>query len=264
MNSRGPIQLPQFMSNQFDPFKFTAPTAKPLPVILLLDCSGSMSGEKIRNLNDAVRDMLEVFRDTENSEVEIHVAVITFGAEVKLQHALATSCDIQWHDLSASGGTPLGTALRMAKAMIEDKDIVPSRAYRPAVVLVSDGQPTDSWENPLQAFISEGRSAKCDRMAMAIGADADEVVLGKFIEGTKNPLCYAENAKQLRDFFKYVTMSVTSRTKLQTPDVVPEASTIDAKPATIEARAEKPKPPTEKPSDEAGNNEQQAEEGFSW
>lgn len=54
------------MSNTpFDPSKFTAPKAKPLPVILLLDVSGSMSGEKIRNVNDAVRDMLDTFSDTE-------------------------------------------------------------------------------------------------------------------------------------------------------------------------------------------------------
>ena len=250
------------MSNLFDPSKFTAPTAKPLPVILLLDCSGSMSGEKIRNLNDAVRDMLEVFRDTENGETEIHVAIITFGAEVKLHQALASAGDIRWHDLSASGGTPLGTAFKMAKAMIEDKNVVPSRAYCPTVVLVSDGRPGDSWENPLQAFIKEGRSAKCDRMAMAIGADADEEVLGKFLEGTKNPLFYAENAKQLRDFFKFVTMSVTIRTKSQTPNVVPEAGAIDVKPATIEARSEKPKPATQLSSDETESNEQPNEEGY--
>ncbi|HBW1732290.1 TPA: VWA domain-containing protein, partial [Klebsiella quasipneumoniae subsp. quasipneumoniae] len=41
----------------FDPKKFTTPTARPLPVVLLLDVSGSMSGEKIDNLNKAVRDM---------------------------------------------------------------------------------------------------------------------------------------------------------------------------------------------------------------
>ena len=146
--------------------------------------------------------------------------------------------------------------------MIEDKDVIPSRAYRPTVVLVSDGRPGDSWENPLQAFISEGRSAKCDRMAMAIGADADEVVLGKFLEGTMNSLFYAENAKQLRDFFKYVTMSVTIRTKSQTPNVLPEASAIDVKPATIEARPEKPKSVTQQSSNETGKNEQPSEEGY--
>lgn len=248
--------------NTFDPSKFTIASAKPLPVVLLLDTSGSMSGEKIRNLNDAVRDMLEVFRATENGETEIWVAVITFGAEVKLHQALISAGDVQWHDLSAGGGTPLGVAFQMAKAMIEDNNVVPSRAYRPTVVLVSDGRPGDSWEKPLQAFIKEGRSAKCDRMGMAIGADADEEVLGKFIEGTKNPLFYAENAKQLRDFFKFVTMSVTIRTKSQTPNVVPEAGTIDVKPATIEARSEKPKSPTQQSSDETSKNQQPSEEGY--
>jgi uncharacterized protein YegL len=228
----------------FDPTKFTAPTAKPLPVVLLLDVSGSMHGAKIQNLNDAVKDMLDTFRDTENNEIEIHVATITFGAEVKLHQPLASASDIAWHDLSASGQTPLGTALQMAKAMIEDKGVVPSRAYRPAVVLVSDGQPNDSWEKPLTDFISDGRSAKCDRMAMAIGADADEEVLGKFIAGTENPLFYAENAKQLRDVFKFITMSVTIRTQSQNPNVVPEPDSIEVKPSTIELRKERPKDPS--------------------
>lgn len=246
----------------FDPTKFVADAAKPLPVILLLDVSGSMSGEKIRNLNDAVKDMLGTFRDTESGEVEIRVAIITFGAEVKLHQPLASVLEISFQDLSAHGGTPLGTALRMAKAMIEDKDVVPSRAYRPTVVLVSDGRPGDSWQQPLEAFIGEGRSSKCDRMAMAIGADADEGVLGKFIEGTKNPLFYAENSKQLRDFFKFVTMSTLIRTKSQSPDVLPSASSVDVKPATIELRSEKPKSVIQKASDGSGQNEQPSEEGY--
>lgn len=250
------------MSTPFDPSKFTAPTAKPLPVILLLDCSGSMSGEKIRNLNDAVRDMLEVFQETENGETEIHAAIITFGAEVNLCQPLTSAGGIVWRDLPAGGGTPMGTALQMAKAMIEDQAVVPSRAYRPTVVLVSDGRPTDSWEDPLQAFINEGRSAKCDRMAMAIGADADEAVLGQFVAGTTNPLFYAENARQLRDFFKFVTMSVTIRTKSQTPNVVPDAGTIDVKPATIETRSEKPKSATERSAGGAAEDKQPNEEGY--
>lgn len=233
----------------FDPSKFTAPKAKPLPVILLLDVSGSMSGEKIRNLNAAVRDMLDDFSDTENSEIEIWVSIITFGSRVTLHQPLASAGDIVWQELSASGTTPLGVALEMAKAMIEDKAVVPSRAYRPTVVLVSDGQPDSGWERPLNDFIREGRSGKCDRMAMAIGADADEAVLGKFIEGASNPLFYAENAGQLRDCFKYVTMSVAARTKSQTPNIVPAASVIDIKPATIEVRQEKPKPVVQKSPD---------------
>lgn len=246
----------------FDPSAFTAPTAKPLPVILLLDVSGSMKGSKIQNLNDAVRSMLGTFRDTENGETEIHVAIITFGAEVKLHQPLASVSDATWTDLSASGGTPLGTALKMAKAMIEDKNTVPSRAYRPTVVLVSDGRPGDSWNEALADFIKDGRSSKCDRMAMAIGADADESVLGKFIEGTSSRLFYAENAKQLRDFFRFVAMSVTIRTQSKDKNVVPDPGAIGIQPATIEERSKRSQglsPP--KQSGDAAPNEE-SEEGY--
>jgi uncharacterized protein YegL len=110
--------------------------------------------------------------------------------------------------------------------MIEDKETTPSRAYRPTIVLVSDGQPTDSWEKPLEDFISEGRSSKCDRMAMAIGRDANEKVLKRFIEGTSHDLFFAENAEQLHEFFQMVTMSVTMRTHSKDPNIIPAPSDV--------------------------------------
>lgn len=210
----------------FDPKKFTTPTAKPLPVVLLLDVSSSMSGEKIENLNKAVEDMLDTFAQEEKMETEILVSVITFGNHVELHVPYTKASQVQWQGLRANGMTPMGAALKMAKAMIEDKETTPSRAYRPTIVLVSDGQPNDSWERPLEDFISEGRSSKCDRMAMAIGRDADETVLKRFIEGTPHDLFYAENAGQLHEFFQRVTMSVTMRTQSKNPNVVPTPSEI--------------------------------------
>ena len=211
----------------FDPKKFTTPTAKPLPVVLLLDVSSSMSGDKIENLNKAVEDMLDTFAQEEKMETEILVSVITFGNQVELHVPYTKASQVQWQGLHANGMTPMGTALKMAKAMIEDKETTPSRAYRPTIVLVSDGQPNDSWEGPLNDFIAEGRSSKCDRMAMAIGHDADEAVLGRFIEGTPHELFYAENASQLHEFFQRVTMSVTMRTQSKNPNQVPDPSEIE-------------------------------------
>lgn len=212
----------------FDPKKFTTPTAKPLPVVLLLDVSYSMSGDKIDNLNKAVEDMLDTFAQEEKMETEILVSVITFGGQVDLHVPFTKASQVQWHGLQVNGDTPMGTALKMAKAMIEDKETTPSRAYRPTIVLVSDGQPTDgsTWKQAMDDFISEGRSSKCDRMAMAIGHDADEKVLKRFIEGTPHDLFYAENAGQLHEFFQRVTMSVTMRTQSKNPNVVPAPSEI--------------------------------------
>jgi len=212
----------------FDPKKFTTQTAKPLPVVLLLDVSYSMSGDKIDNLNKAVENMLDTFAQEEKMETEILVSVITFGGKVDLQVPFTKASQVQWHGLQVNGDTPMGTALKMAKAMIEDKETTPSRAYRPTIVLVSDGQPTDGnmWKQAMDDFISEGRSSKCDRMAMAIGHDADETVLKRFIEGTPHDLFYAENAGQLHEFFQRVTMSVTMRTQSKNPNVVPTPSEI--------------------------------------
>ena len=60
--------------------EFTLSSARPLPVIVLADISGSMLEHgKIQSLNLAVREMLEAFRDEDDLRAEIHVAVITFG-----------------------------------------------------------------------------------------------------------------------------------------------------------------------------------------
>ena len=184
----------------FNPADYIVPTAKPIPVLLLLDTSGSMAGPKIDTLNSAVRQMLTAFSKEGTREVEVRVSIITFGSSVTRLQPFTPVSSIDFHPLTADGMTPLGTALRAAKDMIEDKNETPGRAYRPTVVLVSDGQPNDQWEEPLRAFISEGRSSKCDRMAMAIGYDADKDILSRFIEGTQNPLFEAHQASEIQRF----------------------------------------------------------------
>lgn len=212
----------------FDPKKFTTPTAKPLPVVLLLDVSSSMSGDKIENLNKAVEDMLDTFAQEEKMETEILVSVITFGGQVELHVPYTKASQVHWQGLQANGMTPMGTALKMAKAMIEDKKITPSRAYRPTIVLVSDGQPNDNWEKPLEDFISEGRSSKCFCWAMGIGQDADKGVLERFISKTPflatevpNRVFEAKEARDIHQFFQLLTMSMTRRTQSKNPNVIP-------------------------------------------
>ena len=114
----------------FDPSKYTVAKARPLPVILLLDRSGSMSGEKISTLNAAVNEMIESFKTAGQGEVEINLAVISFGdggATYDLQ--LQSVAGINGICLTANGGTPMGMALKMAKDLIEDKEIIPFRYH---------------------------------------------------------------------------------------------------------------------------------------
>lgn len=222
----------------FDPSKYTVAKARPLPVILLLDRSGSMGGEKISTLNAAVNEMIESFKTAGQGEVEINLGVISFGdggASYDLQ--LQSVASVNGISLQASGGTPMGMALRMAKDLIEDKEIIPSKGYRPAVVLVSDGAPNDDWEDPMNDFISGGRSSKCERFAMAIGTNQEDPVLNKFLSGTENKVFLASEASKIRDFFKFVTMSVSVRSRSQNPNALLPAASNPASSTAIEDMA---------------------------
>lgn len=200
---------------------FSAPSARPLPVIVLADVSGSMSeGGKIQALNQSMREMLESLRDEEDLRAEIQVAVITFGnKEVRTHLALAPAAQANWADAAATGNTPMGAAFDVARQLLEDRAAIPSRAYRPTLILVSDGQPTDEWKGPLDALIGSERGGKAFRMALGIGADADIAVLSDFLRDPKTRVFRAEEARQIRKFFRLATMTVAARSRSANPNV---------------------------------------------
>lgn len=211
--------------------EFTVSTARPLPVILMADVSGSMAADgKIDALNAAVAEMQAAFSEEEDDgRAEIHLAVVTFGGTATLHTPLTPASEAKWTPMSASGRTPMGAALGLVTDLVEDRDRVPSRAYRPTIVLVSDGLPNDEWEEPLKRLLGSERAAKAQRFALAIGADADHGVLRKFLDDPEGRVFEAHEAREIRKFFRWVTMSVTSRSRSGQPN-----RTVDVDPADLD------------------------------
>lgn len=243
----------------FNPQEFTASKAKPLPVILMLDTSDTMNwvinpeavthtGQfvmseghrvelveggiaRITVLNEAVKKMVRTFAKYERDATEILVAVITFGKETRLILPPSAASDVRFVDLEAGGEkTPLAEALDIAKQLIEDKTQIPSRAFRPLVVLVSDGMADDGWQGRLDDFVKNGRTTKCDRMALAISKDADRDMLAKFIAGTDHTVFESDSAEEITEFFKFVAMSTVQRTLSQNPNITPKDSAVKVPP----------------------------------
>lgn len=229
----------------FEPKNFKATAPKALPVILMLDGSGSMSfNGKIASLNNAVQAMIRTFAKESQKDMEIWVSIILFSGETARVHTEYTPAqELEakgFERLEANGRTPLGSALTLAKEMIEDKSKTPSRAYRPAVILVSDGKPNDEWKEPMQAFM-EGRSAKCERFAMPIGDEANQSkAIRQFLgEEYIENLYYADEAKDIANAFSCITMSISERVRSRDPNVI--ASTRAAAPAAVSQQAPKPR-----------------------
>ena len=185
---------------------------------------------RISVLNDAVRKMLHTFARYERDATEFLIAIITFGEDTRLALPPSPASEVRFTDLVPCGETPLGRALEIAKELIEDKTQIPSRAYRPVVILVSDGEPTDSYQTQLDDFIRNGRTAKCDRMALAITQEADRAMLAKFVEGTNHQVFEADTSDRITDFFHFVTMSSVQRSMSRNPNIVPEDSHVQTPP----------------------------------
>ncbi len=213
----------------FDPKKFTIPEAKPLPIYLLLDVSGSMEGIKLLELNKAISKMIADFKD-QSSEIPIYISILLFGSKSSIEMLPTEIHHFHWEPLeldqcrhtgrNIKGITPMGVTFMDLKELVEDKNITPSRAYRPLILLVSDGKPNKGWQEPLNNLISKGRSSKCDRMSMAIGKDANHEVLFSFVKGTGNKVFIAEDTSQISNFFKLVTMSITKRIQSKNPNTI--------------------------------------------
>lgn len=198
---------------------FTSAVARPLPVIVLADTSGSMSENgKIEALNTALNDMVTGFAEEEQGRAEIHVAVITFGGVAQVHVDLVPAAKVILRPLDASGKTPMGGAFDLARGLVEDQQKIPGRAYTPAIVVVSDGQPTDEWEPALVRLLRSERAKKAQRFALGIGVDADVTVLRRFVSNPEGKVYGAADARQIKSFFRWVTMSVATRSRSTTPD----------------------------------------------
>lgn len=201
--------------------KFQVQNARPLPIIVLADTSGSMSVDgKISALNHGLKDMIASFATESRLRAEIQVSVIAFGGEdAEIILPLTPAHQIEGsRQLTADGMTPLGSALTMASGVIENKELIPSRAYKPVVILISDGYPNDDWEGPFERFQRDERSSKATRFAMAIGSDADDRMLSDFANDPEAPLFRGENARDIHRFFRAVTMSVSARSQSTKPN----------------------------------------------
>jgi len=209
--------------------EFTMSSARPLPVIVLADVSGSMGANgKIDALNDAISQMIAAFAEEDDTRAEIHVSVIAFGGRgTSIHKPLRPAHETCWEPMSASGRTPMGEAFELARTMIEDRDTVPIRAYRPTLVLVSDGVPTDEWRGPLAALLTSERASKATRFAMGIGADADRETLTTFLANDEGRVFEAHEARGIKKFFRWVTMSVTTRSRSANPNSVVMVEPMD-------------------------------------
>lgn len=191
-------------------------SARPLEFIFLLDVSGSMAGPKIQSLNfaidEAIPEMKRVALDNVNADVFLRV--LTFGSYAKWHIAKRTPIsEVTWKPVQVDGATMMGAALKEVAVVLEDKNM-PERGLPPVLVLVSDGMPSDSFEQGMQALLNTRWGKKAIKMAIAIGDDADHDILKRFVNDVERPVLQANNAGDLVNFISWAsTQGISAASK---------------------------------------------------
>jgi uncharacterized protein YegL len=110
-------------------------------------------------------------------------------------------------DGTTSMGTDMGAALHMVAEQLKIPPMT-NRALPPVLVLISDGQPTDDFENGLKELMDLPWGKKAVRIAIAIGQDADLDVLQKFIGHIELKPLQANNPEALVKQIRWVSTEV--------------------------------------------------------
>lgn len=163
---------------------------KILPIIYVLDVSGSMVGDKIAAVNEAMNETIEVLKDisAHNSDAEIKVGVLKFSTSAEwVTNGLVFMEDFFWNDLEVGGTTEVATALEALDNKLSRSEFLVSDVgfCVPVIIFMSDGEPTDSgiWEEKLKWINNNNKwFEKATKIAIAIGDDADKNCLTKLVK----------------------------------------------------------------------------------
>lgn len=156
-----------------------------LPLVLVLDRSGSMEGEPIRQLNEGLKTLAEAMKSDPITATKGRILTIAFGGDDDIEMgAWQDAIDYTPPELEASGRTPTGAAVAAALDAIESQKAELRAAgisyKRPIMMLMSDGVPTDDWEDVAAICVAAEQAKKVNVMVIAIGPDANKEILDRF------------------------------------------------------------------------------------
>jgi len=178
-----------------------------LPVYLLLDTSGSMSGEPIEAVKNGVQVMISSLRQNPQAIETAFLSLITFDSAAQQIIPLTDLASFQMVDLRATGVTALGEALKLVSNRIENevaKTTTEQKGdWKPLVFIMTDGVPTDDW---LPALAEFKKQRVAFTVACAAGSGADTTVLKQITENVVS-LDTADSAS-IGKFFQWVTASI--------------------------------------------------------
>ena len=189
-----------------------------LPVYFLLDTSGSMYGEPIQALNNALSGMINTLRSDAQALDSLWISIITYDREVKEVVPLTELVSFQLPEITCpqSGPTHTGKALEMLHQKVKSDIIKGSPTqkgdWKPLFFLFTDGKPND-----LQLYREMTPKIKASDFGAIVCCAAGNMADDSLLKELTDNVVHLDSAdsQTLKSFFKWVSETIEQGNKSQ-------------------------------------------------
>ena len=210
-----------------------------LPIIFVIDTSGSMYGERIAKVNQAMLEMPRVLKDVSdnNPDAESQIGVLQFSTGSKwITPGLVSLEDYFWNKLDAGGTTMFAEMLGELHTKLSRSEYLnnPIGYCKPVLIFMSDGEPTDVdgvWEQKLEWVKQNNKWFQhAIKIAIAIDDESDKDALAKLV-GNSESVIQVNDVNTLKTLIQALAItssmigskSRTSKDANPTQDIIKEA-----------------------------------------
>lgn len=172
---------------------------RPVSLAVVLDTSGSMTGEKIADARRAVLDLVDRMRDDDR------VALVTYNDHVDHVEPLRRVADVRalMHtivpNIEAAGGTNIPAGLAQGTTLLSD---APGDTVR-RIVLISDGR---DGSGQTVDVIAQGVRGRADDgvtlSSLGVGSDYDEAFMTRVADAGRGNYEFLRDGAQLQAFLR--------------------------------------------------------------
>lgn len=188
-----------------------------LPCVLLLDTSSSMKGKRIEHLAQGYREFIRLLQSDRYAKYYVEIAVIEFGASVTVTTPFTPIQTLAPRNFRADGLTPLAQAIETGIDLLLSRE----KQYRtnyirsktPWLVIMSDGNPTDSPTDVTRALSKLHKLEKQRELSvfpLGIGAQPNIYLLNA-LSSERSAIRIDES--QLRNFLQWLSTALSEVTR---------------------------------------------------
>lgn len=204
------------MPNFFDEIRDERPV---IPVILVVDASGSMAGERIDAVNNVIAGLVGYLaRLNDMSDTHMKYAILQYESNaIWLTNGLAEPEDGLPPELRVGGMTAFGEALATLNDKLSVHGFLDSRTSRaPIVIFFFEGMPTDEYEEPLKHLLANKWYQHAVKLVLCMSdAYGEEELLKKLVDSTdgilpvEDPSRLKDSLSDLIDLLQAITVTAS-------------------------------------------------------